>query len=93
MPAFTRMVQSPRSTDTDLKREAIRRLANVFPEMGRRSGWVFTAFDVTIGRNATPGNASCIVFEVPNDFRTTQRDDVFVADRVGIDSSWITCRF
>src|SRR3989442_3860028 len=27
-PAFTRMVQSPRSTDTDLKREAIRRMNN-----------------------------------------------------------------
>jgi hypothetical protein len=33
------------------------------------------------------------VFETPNDFRTTQRDDVVVADSGGIDSSWITCRF
>ena len=31
-----------------------------------------------------------IVFEMPNDFRTTQRDDVSVADGVGIDSSSIT---
>jgi hypothetical protein len=30
---------------------------------------------------------------MPNDFRTTQRDDVFVADGAGIDSSSITCRF
>jgi len=27
---------------------------------------------------------------MPNDFRTTQRDDVFVADSGGIDSSLIT---
>jgi hypothetical protein len=27
-------------------------------------------------RRLVPGNASCIVFDVPNDFRTTQRDDV-----------------
>jgi hypothetical protein len=30
---------------------------------------------------------------MPNGSRTTQRDDVFVADGVGIDSSSITCRF
>jgi hypothetical protein len=30
---------------------------------------------------------------MPNDFRTTQRDDVFFADSGGIDSSLITCRF